>query len=507
MSQTRISRVGIVGGGSAGWMAAAALARNLPHGVAISLIESEEIGTVGVGEATIPPIKLFNQMLGINEAEFVRATQGSFKLGIEFVGWGRAGHRYFHPFGTFGADFDSVALHHWWTRQRLAGDPTSLDEYSMAWVAARANRFAPPAADRRLVQSTFDYAYHFDAGLYARTLRRLAEGLGVVRHEGRITGVERAGDSGDVTAITLADGRRVEADFWLDCSGFRGLLIAEALATPFVNWSHWLPCDRALAVPCGHAGGTDGTGFTPYTRSTAHAAGWQWRIPLQHRIGNGHVFSSAFMAEDEAARILLANLDGPALAEPRLLKFTTGRRAGAWAHNVVAIGLAAGFMEPLESTSLHLVQSGLMRLLALWPNRQIDPLVRDEYNRVTAVEWERIRDFLILHYHLNSRPEPLWRHCATMNIPDTLAHRIAHFRHSGRLVSDGPELFLNASWLAVHVGQFNLPQDHDPLADARAAGVDAPRLLAGLRRVMGEAAAAMPSHAEFIARHCAAAAG
>ncbi len=504
MRDDNIRSVCIVGGGSAGWMAAAALARNLPHGVAIHLVESEEIGTVGVGEATIPPIKLFNQMLGLKEADFVRATQGSFKLGIEFVGWGRAGHRYFHPFGTFGADFDSVALHHWWNRQRLAGDPTPLDDYSMAWVAARANRFAPPAQDRRLVQSTFDYAYHFDAGLYARALRALAEGLGVIRHEGRITGVARDGETGDITAITLADGRTMAAEFWLDCSGFRGLLIAETLATPFIDWTHWLPCDRAIAVPCAHAGGTDGAGFTPYTRSTAHAAGWQWRIPLQHRIGNGHVFSSAFMAEDEAAAILMANLDGPALADPRLLKFTTGRRAQTWAHNVVAIGLAAGFMEPLESTSLHLVQSGLMRLLALWPTGAMEAHVRDEFNRMSATEWERIRDFLILHYHLNSRDEPLWRHCAAMPIPDTLANRIAHFASHGRLVSDGPELFLNASWLAVHVGQFNLPQRYDPLADARGPDVDAPRLLAGLARVMREAAAEMPTHAAFIARHCAA---
>ncbi len=499
-----VRSVCIVGGGSAGWMAAAALARNLPHGVAIQLVESEDIGTVGVGEATIPPIKLFNQMLGLNEADFVRATQGSFKLGIEFVGWGQAGHRYFHPFGTYGADFDSVTLHHWWNRQRLAGDATPLDDYSMAWVAARSNRFAPPAQDRRLVQSTFDYAYHFDAGLYARALRTLAEQQGVTRHEGRITGVARNGETGNVSAITLADGRQVEADFWIDCSGFRGLLIAEALDTPFVDWTHWLPCDRAFAVPCAHANGSDDAGFTPYTRSTAHAAGWQWRIPLQHRIGNGHVFSSALLGEDEAAAILLANLDGPALADPRLLKFTTGRRASAWSHNVVAIGLAAGFMEPLESTSLHLVQSGLMRLLALWPTRAMDALVRDEYNRVTATEWERIRDFLILHYHLNSRDEPMWQHCAAMPIPDTLAHKIAHFRSSGRLVSDGPELFLNASWLAVHVGQFNLASSYDPLADARAPQVDAPRLLAGLTRVMREAAAEMPTHAAFIARHCAA---
>lgn len=496
-------RVGIVGGGSAGWMAAALLARTLGRSAAITLVESDAIGTVGVGEATIPPIKLFNQLLGLDEAAFVAQTNGSFKLGIQFVGWGQAGHRYFHPFGTHGADFDQVALHHWWLRQRAAGDATPLDDYSMAWAAARDNRFAPASPDRRLVQSTFDHAYHFDAGLYAALLRQQAETWGVARLEGRIAHAHRHGDTGDISHITLDDGRRIAADLWIDCSGFAALLIGDALATPFADWSHFLPCDRALAVPCAHAGSSDGDGFTPYTRSTAHAAGWQWRIPLQHRIGNGHVFCSALMGEDEAAAILLANLDGPALAAPRLLRFVTGRRVAAWSHNVVALGLAAGFMEPLESTSLHLVQSGLMRLLALWPGARIDPLVRDEYNRVTAIEWERIRDFLVLHYHLNTRREPLWRSCAAMPIPDNLAWRIAHFRRWGRLVSDGPELFLNASWLAVHIGQHNLPERWDPLADARADRVDAARHLAGLARVMREAAAAMPGHADFIARHCA----
>ncbi|OYU15964.1 MAG: tryptophan halogenase [Alphaproteobacteria bacterium PA4] len=493
-----IRTIAIVGGGSAGWMAAAALSRALGAAIRIDLIESDEIGTVGVGEATIPPIKLFNQQLGIDEAEFMRATQASFKLGIEFVNWGQQGQRYFHPFGTYGAEFDTVPLHQHWLRQRALGQAPPLDDLSMAWAAARRNRFAPPARDPRLVQSTFDYAYHFDAGLYAAFLRRQSEARGVVRHEGRIASVSRHPETGHVAGVTLGDGRTLAADFWVDCSGFRGLLIAGALGTPDEDWSHWLPCDRALAVP------SERGDFTPYTRSTAHSAGWQWRIPLQHRTGNGYVYCSRHISDDEAAATLLANLDGRPLADPRPLRFVTGRRAQAWRGNVVAIGLAAGFMEPLESTSLHLVQSGLQRLIALFPDRDCDPLVSAEFNSLTRTEWERIRDFLILHYHLNSRTDAaLWRDCAAMPIPDTLAHKIAHFGAWGRLVSDGPELFLNPSWLAVHIGQGHVPRAHAPIVDTRD-GVDAARHLAGLARVMAEAAEAMPTHADFVATHCAA---
>nr|WP_310522488.1 tryptophan 7-halogenase [Polymorphobacter sp.] len=492
----RIRSIAIVGGGSAGWMAAAALSNALQGSVRIDLVESDEIGTVGVGEATIPPIKLFNQSLGINEAEFLRATQGTFKLGIEFVNWGQQDHRYFHPFGTFGADFDTVPAYQYWLRERALGNTIPLDDLSMAWMAARENRFDHPSRDPRLVQSTFDYAYHFDAGLYARFLRTLSERRGVTRHEGRIAGITRHAETGNIESATLADGRSITADFWVDCSGFRGLLIEDTLHAGYEDWTHWLPCDRALAVPCRHGGG-----FTPYTRSTACSAGWQWRIPLQHRIGNGYVYSSAHISDDEAAATLLANLNGEPLADPRPLRFTTGRRKQAWSHNCLAIGLAAGFMEPLESTSLHLVQSGIQRLLALFPDRDFAPLVTQEYNRMTRTEWERIRDFIILHYHLNTRTDAqLWRQTAAMPIPDSLAHKIAHFRENARLVSEGPELFLNASWLAVHIGQGNWPRRHDPLADARTM-VDAPRHLASLARVMREAAAAMPGHADFIAQN------
>ncbi|MFN3945959.1 MAG: tryptophan halogenase family protein [Allosphingosinicella sp.] len=492
-----IRRVLVVGGGSAGWMTAAALGNALRGRCEIAVVESDEIGIVGVGEATIPPIKLFNQQLGIDENEFLRATQGSFKLGIQFVDWARRGHVYFHPFGAFGAEFDSVPLHQYWLRERSRGDTSSLDELSMAWAAAARGRFDRPLPDRRMIQSTYDYAYHFDAGLYGQYLRRYAEAKGVVRHEGRIVDHALDGETGRVESVLLADGRRLEADLFVDCSGFRGLLIGGAVGSAYEEWTRWLPCDRAMAVPCAHGGD-----FTPYTRSTARSAGWQWRIPLQHRIGNGYVYSSAHISDDDAADALLRALDGPALADPRPLRFTTGRRREFWKKNVVAIGLASGFMEPLESTSLHLVQSGISRLLALWPDRDFDPLGPAEYNRLTGEEYERIRDFLILHYHLTERDDsPLWRACAAMSVPDSLRYKIDHFRSRGRLVSSGFELFQNPSWLAVHIGQLNFPERYDPLIDERT-HVDAPRMLAGIRRIAAEAAEAMPTHRDYIDRHC-----
>ena len=496
MTGRRIERVAIVGGGSAGWMAAATLANNLRGGCRIELVESEEIGIVGVGEATIPGIRVFNHGLGIDEADFVAATQGTFKLGIQFVDWAEPGRTYFHPFGLFGADFDSVPLYHYWLRARMRGDEMPLEAYSLAAAAAARGRFDRPQPDRRRIQSTYDYAYHFDAGLYARYLRSYSEKRGVVRHEGRIVEVRLRGEDGHVEALKLADGREIAADLFIDCSGFRGLLIEEALGTGYEEWTQWLPCDRAVAAPCAPGGE-----FTPYTRSTARPAGWQWRIPLQHRIGNGYVYSSAHISDDEAANALLANLDGEPLAEPRLLRFTTGRRNLFWNRNCVALGLASGFMEPLESTSLHLVQTGILRLLAVWPDRDFDPLGRQEYNRLVADEYERIRDFLILHYHLNRREEPLWRRCAEMEVPEWLRYRIDHFRSYGRLVSPGIELFQNPNWLAVHIGQLNWPERYEPLVDERA-HVDDARALADIRGAVAAAAEAMPTHRQFIERHC-----
>ncbi|HEX3424288.1 MAG TPA: tryptophan halogenase family protein [Sphingomicrobium sp.] len=488
--------IAIIGGGSAGWMAAAALANALGGNVAVELVESDAIGTVGVGEATIPPIKSFNVALGIPEVDFVKATNATFKLGIEFVGWGTAKDRYFHPFGTHGADFDRVSLHHYWLREHLKGDPTPFDDYSMCKALARENRFAPPVENPTDVRSTHAYAYHFDAGLFARLLRSYAEERGVVRHEGRIVEVARDPASGNIMNVQLADGREIAADFFVDCSGFVALLIGRALGVGYESWSHWLPCDRALAMPCANT-----RPLTPYTRATAHLAGWQWRIPLQNRQGNGHVYCSRFISDDEAEAVLRANLDGEPLGEPRLLNFTAGRRARAWSHNCVSLGLAAGFMEPLESTSLHLVQTGIERLLRLLPGRDHDPLNAEEFNRATVNEWERIRDFIVLHYYANRRPEPFWRERAAMPIPDELAYKIRHFAAHARLVSPDDELFRNASWLALYLGQGVIPRDYDRLADARPQ-VDAPAQLRKLRELMRAAAQTFSTHDEFIARHC-----
>jgi tryptophan 7-halogenase len=492
----RIRSIVIVGGGSAGWMTAAALSNSLPKGCAITLIESEEIGTVGVGEATIPPIKLFNQTLGLDEAEFMRRTKGSFKLGIQFVNWALPGHRYFHPFGTFGRPFDIVPVHHYWQQAHAAGKAGSLDDYCMAWAAAQALRFAPPIADQRHVLSTYDYAYHFDAGLYAAFLREYAEKRGVTRVEGKIADVRLNGASGFVESVELQDGRRFAGELFIDCSGFRGLLIEGALKTGYDDWTHWLPCDRAMAVPCASAGE-----FTPYTRSTLREAGWQWRIPLQHRTGNGYVYCSKFITDDAAAAKLTANLDGKALAEPRGLRFVTGRRRKMWNRNVIAIGLSSGFLEPLESTSLHLIQAGIAKLLALFPDRDFDPLVIEEFNRIAASEVERIRDFIILHYHLNQGQDgELWRYCTNMTIPETLEEKIQHFRRYGRLVQREYDLFGPASWLAVHIGQLNMPQRPDPLIHYRE--VDAIAWLAKLREALASAAGTLPTHQQYIDKFC-----
>jgi tryptophan halogenase len=496
-----IRSIVIVGGGTAGWMTAAALANAIRRDCSITLIESDEIGTVGVGEATIPPIRIFNATLGIDENEFVKATQGSFKLGIEFVNWGKLEHRYFHPFGTHGRDFDFVPLHQYWLNARANGSAPELQDLCMAWAAAKRGKFAPPVPDQRNVLSTFDYAYHFDAGLYARFLRSYAEARGVTRVEGKIAGVQQNGESGFVESVTLESGQQIGGELFVDCSGFRGLLIEGALQTGYQDWSHWLPCDRAMAVPCAKGGA-----FTPYTRSTAREAGWQWRIPLQHRTGNGYVFCSSFISEDEVAATLLANLDGAALADPRPLRFVTGRRNAFWNKNVIAIGLSSGFMEPLESTSIHLIQAGISKLIALFPDRNFDPLVIEEYNRIAINEYERIRDFIILHYKLTARDDTeLWRYCANMAVPETVTWKIEHFRRHGRLVQRDADLFGPPSWLAVHVGQGNIPEGVDPLLALRPG--DGREVLAKLEAALVRAAETMPSHQDWIDQNCAAAVG
>ncbi|OGB00821.1 MAG: tryptophan halogenase [Burkholderiales bacterium RIFCSPHIGHO2_12_FULL_69_20] len=500
MDNKLIDTIVIVGGGTSGWMTAAALAKVLRGKYKIQVVESDEIGTVGVGEATIPMIRRFNQVLEIDEDEFLRETQGTFKLGIEFVNWGRPGERYMHGFGVFGQDLWTVGFDQYWQRMHQAGKALDLEAYSINRMAARANKFMraqPDLGNSPLADIV--HAFHFDASLYARYLRRYSEALGVQRIEGRIVDVLLRGSNGHVDSLQLDDGRRVAGELFVDCSGFRGLLIEQTLQTGYEDWTHWLPCDRAVAVPCESV-----SELLPYTRSTAHQAGWQWRIPLQNRIGNGHVFCSAYISEDEATAVLMANLDGAPLAEPRTLRFATGMRRQAWNRNVVAVGLAGGFMEPLESTSIHLVQTAIARLLAFFPDRSFNPLDIDEYNRQSRFEFERIRDFIILHYHLNQREDaPFWQHCREMEIPATLQQKIDLYRAHGRIVREGSELFAEVGWLQVMHGQGLRAQGHHPLASL-ITEPEVAEYLDNVSGVIGKCLQVMPGHAEYVARHCAA---
>lgn len=497
---TAIETVVIVGGGTAGWMAAAAASRYLDDGRRrFILVESEEIGTVGVGEATIPPILDFNAKLGIAEADFVRATQATFKLGIEFVNWGNLGESYIHPFGSIGKDFEGVAFHQIWNKYRAMAGLGPITDFSMACAAATAGKFAPTSSDPRSPLSQLGYAYHFDAGLYARFLRGYAEGNGVIRHEGRIEQVEQDGESGFVTAVVLQDGRRVAGDLFIDCSGFRSLLLGQTLGVPYHDWSRWLPCDSALAVPSART-----APLLPYTRSTAHGAGWQWRIPLQHRTGNGHVYCSAFMDEDEAARVLMSQLDGAAIGAPRKISFVAGMRDRLWEKNVIALGLAGGFIEPLESTSIHLIQTGISKLLWLFPDKRCSAVEQDEYNRMMTEQFAYIRDFIVLHYKATARSDtPFWRQVRDMPIPDSLARKIELFREKGRILRYDHDLFDVPSWVAVMMGQGILPVGHDAVADS----LDDERVISALRTLAShyaEQASRMPRHEDYIARFCAA---
>lgn len=497
-SDRRIRSIAIVGGGSAGWIAAAALSHTLKDRFTrIVLIESPEIGTIGVGEATIPPIRTFNTLLGIDEDDFVRHTQATFKLGIEFRNWATKGHVYYHPFGTYGTPFEKVAFHHYWLKLRQLGDDTPLADYSLSSTAARLGKFIRPVQDPKLVLSSLSYAFHFDAGLYARYLQEYSHVHGVTRVERKIVDVRLRAEDGFIESLLLDDGETVEADLFIDCSGFRGLLIEGALKTGYHDWTHWLPCDRAVAVPSKSV-----RGLTPYTRSTAHDAGWQWRIPLQHRTGNGHVYCSNFISDDEATATLMRTLDGRPLAEPRLLRFTTGRRKVFWNKNCVALGLASGFMEPLESTSIHLVISGITQLLAVFPDRQFSAVDIAEYNRILITECEQIRDFITLHYHATARDDtPLWDYCRTMEIPDSLRYRIDLFRSNGRVTFSDRELFVESNWLSVMTGQNIWPRGYDPLADVLA--VDEVRhRLERTKALIRQTAEAMPTHEQFIAKNC-----
>ncbi|KTF68818.1 tryptophan halogenase family protein [Sphingomonas sp. HT-1] len=484
-------RIVIAGGGTAGWMAAAALARTLGRAVSVTLVESDAIGTIGVGESTIPPIITFNRLLGINEAEFMAATQATFKLGIQFDGWKGPQDSYFHSFGLTGKDHWAAGFQHFWLDGRTRGNDAPYDDYCLELVAAREGRFAHLPDDR------MNYAYQLDSTLYGRFLRRMAEGDGAVRIEGRIERVELDGKSGDIAALVLDDGQRIEGDLFIDCTGFRALLIERALHVGFDDWSHYLPCDAAVAVQTESVRPP-----VPFTRAIAHESGWQWRIPLQHRAGNGIVYCSRYLDHDVARERLLANVEGTVLTEPNMLRFTTGARRKQWHRNCIAIGLSGGFLEPLESTSIHLIQRAILRLIRLLPGDPVSPHDIAEFNDQQMTDMLQIRDFLILHYKVTERRDtPFWRQCADMEIPESLAHKIALFRETARVFRRNDELFAENSWVQVMLGQGIVPESYHPIT-ARLSDGELAQLLSSVRQNVATTVRGLPPHADYVARFC-----
>ena len=501
-----IRKIVVAGGGTAGWMCAAVLSRLLndrseAHDLSITLIESEAIGTVGVGEATIPPFVEFNQLLGIDEAQLLAATQGTFKLGIQFANWGAVGDSYIHPFGAYGYNIGGIAFHHIWHRNRMAGDKRPLQVFNAETMAAYFGKFlrSEDYQQQRDDLPPINYAYHLDAGRYAAFLRAYSEANGVVRREGRIVDVGLHGETGDVASLTLDDGSTVEGDLFIDCTGFRGLLIEQSLGTGYDDWTHYLPCDRAVALPCARE---DGSGPAPYTRATAHGAGWQWTVPLQHRNGNGHVYCSEFMSDDEAHDVLLNNMAGKPQADPNFLRFTTGRRKRFWNRNVVAVGLAAGFMEPLESTSIHLINTGINKLVALLSLSGITEAQRRAYNRFTVKEYERIRDFLVLHYNATKRDDtPFWNKVRTMDVPDSLAEKVELFEANGQIFREEDELFTESSWIAVMLGQGIEMGGHNVMSGSvmkQETAEEINEMEQSIRFLVDR----MPPHDEYLSRYC-----
>ena len=490
----------IVGGGTAGWMAAAALAKCIgTQQHRITLIESEEIGTVGVGESTIPPIQLFNKLLGIDENEFVRETNATFKLGIEFVDWRNLGQNYFHNFGLLGADLRTgISFIHYWLRwAQSGGDPDQL-KFSTEAEAARLGKFgrAPPSDG---TQPNVNYAFQFDASTYAAYLRRYSERRGVVRREGKVVNVRQNETTGYIEAVDMADGSSIRGDFFIDCSGFRGLLIEQVYKAGFEDWSHWLPNDRAAAVPAQRMAQP-----APFTLARAREAGWQWRIPLQHRTGNGYVFCSSYISEDEATAKLMESLEGTTLADPKVLRFKAGRRKVSWINNCLALGLSSGFLEPLESTSIHLVQAAIMKFLDYFPQREPDPILIDRFNSEMCFQYETIRDFIIAHYKVTEREDSeFWRYCKHMSIPDTLAEKIELFMARGEVKPRLTDIFSEVSWFAILYGQGLVPTGHHPVADAMAED-DLDLTLSKVRAAIRQRVGGLPAHADFIRSCCAA---
>ena len=491
MTATPIKKVVIAGGGTAGWVAAAALGKLLGKNLSVTLIESDEIGTVGVGEATIPTLVFFHQLLGINEQAFMAATHGTFKLGIQFENWRSLNHRYIHAFGVTGKDCWAAGFQHFWLKGLEKGFSADFGDYCLERRAAEAHRFA------HLPKNGLNYAFHMDATQYAQFLKQFALPLGVERIEGKITSVQTRAEDGFIESITLNGERVIEADFFIDCTGFRGLLIEQALHTGYEDWSHWLPCDSAVAVQ------TESVSEPlPFTRSIAHHAGWQWRIPLQHRVGNGLVFCSKYLADEDAKQLLKNNIEGEPLTEPRVIKFKTGRRLKQWHKNCVALGLASGFLEPLESTSIHLIQQGIVRLLRMFPHHGVRQVDIDEYNKQTDFDVEHIRDFIILHYHVTERNDsPFWNYCRNMQVPASLAHRIQLFKETARVFRDGNELF-DDSWQQVMIGQGLMPEQYHPIVNTMP-DAELKAFLDHIKSNVDKTVERLPTHQEYLRQYCA----
>jgi len=489
----KIQKIIILGGGSAGWMTAAALGKILKKSFCeVQLIESQEIGTVGVGEATIPQLMVYNDLIGLDENEFIRETKGSFKLGIQFTDWDKIGNKYFHAFGELGKNMEGVQFYQYWLKMRNLGKADYLDDYSLSSTACNENRFMRSIDAGNSPLSNIAYAFHFDAGLYAKYLRKLAEGWGVTRTEGKVESVQQH-ENGNIKSLTMQNGDVHSADFFIDCSGFKGLLIKETLQSEFVSFKQWLPCDRAVTV----ASETDGKPW-PFTRAAAQKAGWQWRIPLQHRTGNGHVYCSDYMSDSEAKEILLSNLDAPAIGEPRLIKFRTGHCKELWKNNCLAIGLSGGFIEPMESTALHLIQVGISKLFSFFPHMEPSPADIEEYNKQMTFEFEAIRDFLVAHYHVSERDDSdFWKYVRTMDIPESLSQKLEQFKENGRVFRHNNELFNDVSWFEVLYGQGMRPQGYHALVDVFPED-DLEKRLASIKNVIRRSADYMPEHFRYI---------
>jgi tryptophan halogenase len=489
--EKRMRRIVIAGGGTAGWMAAAAICRTLGKTVDVTLVESDAIGTIGVGESTIPPLVTYNRLLKINEAEFMRATQATFKLGIMFHDWKEVGHDYFHSFGVTGTDHWSAGFWHFWLYGQEKGHRQSYDDYCLELMAARKGKFAHLPDDR------MNYAYQLDSGLYAKFLRGMAECDGCTRVEGKIDQVELDGESGDIATLTLDNGKRIEGDLFLDCTGFRALLIGQNLGVGHEDWTRWLPCDSAIAVQTTAVGPA-----VPFTRAMAHDAGWQWRIPLQHRVGNGIVYCSKYLDQDVALERLLGNIEGETLTKPNFLRFGAGMREKQWHRNCIAVGLSGGFMEPLESTSIHLIQRAVLRLIRMLPLREISERDVAEFNDQMTTDMVQIRDFLILHYKATNRNDSdFWRYCKSMPIPDTLEQKIGLFREAGLVFRKNEELFVENSWVQVMLGQGVMPQTHHPIAE-KLGDEELDHFLKTIRETVARTVHSLPDHEAYVNSYC-----